>query len=206
MDGTGFRRESVSEDACGKRPHALVVGGTGMLSAVSLWLASEGYSVSVVARRQAGLDALTRAAQAHGNAVNSVPVDYEDDVRFLRALGEAVAECGPIALAVCWIHSTAPDAVWTVAQVVSSDSHSPRLIHVRGSAVADPSRPDEALEARMAAYPGLSYEVVVLGFVVEAGRSRWLTDEEIAAGVIAAIQKPARRTVVGTVEPWSMRP
>ncbi|MGY3190168.1 hypothetical protein ACVWXS_004902 [Lysinibacillus sp. TE18511] len=30
--------------------HALVVGGTGMLSGVSLWLLNQGYHVSIIAR------------------------------------------------------------------------------------------------------------------------------------------------------------
>ncbi len=33
--------------------HALVIGGTGMLADVSLWLVREGYYVSVIARRYA---------------------------------------------------------------------------------------------------------------------------------------------------------
>jgi hypothetical protein len=196
----------LPESATGERPHALVVGGTGMLAGVSSWLASQGYATSVVARRQAGLDSLVRAARARGEIVNPLPVDYTDDARFRHGLKAAVEAHGPIVLAVCWIHSTAPRAMWTVAEVVSSGDDAARLILVRGSAFADPSRPDEAVETRMAHYPGLSYEVVVLGFVLEAGGSRWLTNQEITAGVIDAIQKPAARTIVGVVEPWSLRP
>ena len=55
-------------------------------------------------------------------------------------------------------------------------------------------------------YPQLHYRRVILGFVVEGGKSRWLTHEEISGGVIEAVQKDAERYIVGTVEPWSMRP
>ncbi|NUN53550.1 MAG: hypothetical protein HUU06_12290 [Planctomycetaceae bacterium] len=47
---------------------------------------------------------------------------------------------------------------------------------------------------------------MILGFVREGDRSRWLTDAEIAAGVLGAIAADRPRTVVGVVEPWSARP
>jgi hypothetical protein len=47
---------------------------------------------------------------------------------------------------------------------------------------------------------------VVLGFVLEAGKSRWLTNAEISDGVFAAIAAQAPHSIVGTVEPWSAKP
>ena len=41
-------------------PHALVIGGTGMLRDLSLALAGQGRTVSVVARHQEGLAGLER--------------------------------------------------------------------------------------------------------------------------------------------------
>jgi hypothetical protein len=69
-----------------------------------------------------------------------------------------------------------------------------RYFHVRGSAVADPSRTRSEAEEQFAHYPTLHYLQVILGFVLENGRSRWLTDVEISQGVVTAI------------EPWSSRP
>jgi hypothetical protein len=41
---------------------------------------------------------------------------------------------------------------------------------------------------------------VVLGWVDEPGGRRWLTDEEICAGVLEALERPERRAaVVGTI-------
>ena len=53
---------------------------------------------------------------------------------------------------------------------------------------------------------GIRDSQAILGFVVEGGRSRWLTDAEIAAGVLAAIDGDEDPSVVGTVRPWTMRP
>jgi hypothetical protein len=47
---------------------------------------------------------------------------------------------------------------------------------------------------------------VVLGFMVEAGASRWLTDAEISDGVRSAVTRDLAYSVVGQVEPWSARP
>jgi hypothetical protein len=46
----------------------------------------------------------------------------------------------------------------------------------------------------------------VLGFVVENGQARWLTDAEISIGVGQALESEAAVTIVGTVTPWSARP
>jgi hypothetical protein len=47
---------------------------------------------------------------------------------------------------------------------------------------------------------------VVLGFVVENGKSRWLGGDEISSGVLAAIQSGEPLKVVGTLEPWGAKP
>lgn len=171
--------------------HALVVGGTGMLRAVVLALARD-REVTLVARRPG----VVAAASIHPAAA-----DYGDPDAFAAALDGAVAARGPFDLAVAWIHSSAPDAPLAAARRVRG-----RFLHVLGSAAADPSRPDPGRRAAFEALPGLSYREVILGFVREGDRSRWLTDAEIAAGVLGAIAADRPRTVVGVVEPWSARP
>lgn len=52
----------------------------------------------------------------------------------------------------------------------------------------------------------ITFQAVVLGFVVESGGSRWLTDVEISSGVFAAIESSMPLSIVGTVEPWTARP
>ena len=97
--------------------HMLVVGGTGMLAGVCLALAERGAEVSVIARDRQRLEALAeRAAEAAG-AIHPVPVDYTDEEALAVALGQARAERGPIALAVAWVHSTAPEAPERVADL-----------------------------------------------------------------------------------------
>lgn len=201
--GTEEGREQGSPPA---GPHALVVGGTGMLRGLTLALAGRGLVVSVIARNRDRLHALAAAADSLTGAINPIPLDYRDGEELRSALRRALAAYGPVGLAVCWIHSTAPEAVGQIARVIGSRGARSRLFHVRGSAAANPAEKAQRLPEWLAHCPNVQYRQVILGFVVEGARSRWLTHQEISDGVLAAVDADAPFFIVGTVEPWSMRP
>lgn len=188
------------------RSHALVVGGTGMLRGVSLYLAEQGYTVSVVARRRDRLQALVDSAAAFRGEIVPLQLDYGDPVELERALARSAGAFGPIALAVCWVHSVATDPLSVVARTIAGAGASPRLFHIRGSASAKPAAGGPRIPQSLLAFPTLRYRQVILGFVIENGRSRWLSHREISDGVISAVSSDREITIVGTVEPWSMRP
>lgn len=188
------------------RRHAFVVGGTGMLRGVSFELVARGFAVSVVSRNARTLDELRDAAAAAGGVIRPVCVDYREKEAFAFGFGEAFRDLGPPSLAVVWTHPSAPSAPFAVARLLDLAGGRADFFHVRGSASADPSRKDVDWRERFAAFRGIAYHEIVLGFVVGPGRSRWLTEAEISAGVLAAIDAPSPRTVVGVVEPWSARP
>jgi hypothetical protein len=167
-----------------------------MLRGVVLALAREG-PVSVVARTRDDLEVLSRDTVV----VHPVSVDYRRTRDLEAALAEATKLRGPFATAVAWIHSDAPEAALVAARSVKGP-----FFHVLSSEAADPSIPDSGRRARFEAIPGITYHEVILGFVREGGRSRWLTNSEIARGVLDAVAAAAPRAVVGTVEPWSERP
>jgi len=186
-------------------PHALVVGGTGMLRGVSRWLAETGYSVSVIARGSQRLQALVDAAAGLPGSIHPLSLDYRDTARLRREIDAAQRDRGPISLAVCWIHGTAPEAPYAVAEAVGGAAPC-RYFHLKGSASADPAAPDPAADARFREYTALRYREVVLGFVLTPAGARWLTGDEISRGVIRAITLDAPRNVVGVVRPWERRP
>lgn len=188
------------------RSHVLVVGGTGMLRGVSLYFAERGDFVSVVARGEERLRSLADDAAAFAGEIVPLPLDYWDSAKLERALTASMTRYGPISLAVCWVHSVASDPLVVVAKALVSASASPRLFHVRGSASANPAAGGPRIPQSLAALPTLRYRQVILGFVIENGRSRWLTHREISDGVVAAVTSDRDTTIVGTVEPWSMRP
>jgi hypothetical protein len=174
--------------------HTLVVGGTGMLAGVTRWLTREGHAVSVVSRGRQPWPEMGEGI------LHPIAVDYRDPDALREHIHGAINENGPIGLAVLWIHSNAPNAFTIISGEIAKHAEIPwRLFHVRGSAAhlhpELPQVPSNCL-----------YRQVVLGFVDDESGSRWLTHDEISAGVIGAIRRDMERYVVGTVEPWERRP
>lgn len=180
--------------------HALVVGGTGMLSGVSLWLVRQGYHVSVIGRSKTRLARLTEQAAPRSGGITPLSVDYRDEQSLKNEVEKTIQTNGPIELVVSWIHSTAPQAPTIIDDVVSRHSHGEwRLFHVRSSTSYISRTPAKTSDT-------CRYRQVFLGFVLTEGGSRWLTDDEIASGVISAIEQDRTETIVGTLEPWDRRP
>jgi molybdopterin-guanine dinucleotide biosynthesis protein A len=157
-----------------ERPgHAVVVGGTGMLARATRALTERGHTVTSVARRSADL----------GPGVTSVRLDYRDGVALQQALARATTSRGPIELAVCWIHTNAPDAPRIVADALAPGA---RLVQVFGTRIWPLA--DVPLH--------VAYRQVLLGSV----RSRWLAHGEISAGVLEAVDADRPLHVVGERE------
>lgn len=184
-------------------PHDLVIGGTGMLRAVCLHLAGRGHDVSVLARRHARLSALAHDAASLPGRIHPLPADYRDPQQLALALRAAATARGPFATAILWVRADAPEALDLVADFLASRTPPARVYHILGSAAADPTRlPDtDHLLAR-----GLRPRRVILGFVRGPAGSRWLTNDEIAGGVVRALDDDRDETVVGEVRPWEARP
>ncbi len=164
-----------------------------MLRGVVVGLAGRGHLVSVIARRHAPLSALARS---HAG-IHPMPCDYREAGVLAAAIRTGVSARGAFGLCLAWIHSPWEEPLGVIAGMIGVGRRDVRLIQVVGSAHADPAGADRS---------DVECERVILGFVVEGSRSRWLTHDEIAAGVMGAIDRPARSTIVGQVEPWGRRP
>lgn len=186
-------------------PHALVIGGTGMLAGVTWGLAERGMVVTVASRRPERLKG-RGGTLTSGSVVHPLTVDYRDTRALVQGIASARRQCGPFELVVCWIHDDAPDAADAIGSWLNDDGHPCVYVRVLGSSTTDPSVPDTEREARMSRHAYLDYREVILGFKRMGSGSRWLTDQEIASGVLAAIDGGAPRHVVGVVQPWSARP
>ncbi len=55
-------------------------------------------------------------------------------------------------------------------------------------------------------FVNIIYRKIILGFILEDDKSRWLNNAEISNGLIDAITLEKDAYVVGTVEPWEKRP
>lgn len=180
--------------------HALVIGGTGMLASTSLWLVSQGYQVSIIGRNPFRMESLI-SKSIDQTAITPILVDYSDEVILKEKLKLVIQKNGPIELVIAWIHSYARNTLDTISQEVSNQTEGWRLFHVLGS-----SKDLDEIKKEVNVPDSCQYRQVQLGFILESGRSRWLTNEEISQGVIDSVQNDRLRHTVGTIEPWEKRP
>jgi NAD(P)-dependent dehydrogenase (short-subunit alcohol dehydrogenase family) len=177
----------------------LVIGGSGMLAGLVERLAREGRAVSVIAR---GPERLRRLAARHPN-IRPLPLDYTDGAALEAGLAQATRDHGPFRRCVAWMHDDSQERALRIARHVRDI-----YCEVLGSASADPAKPEHLAEWQALFRPldAPKLRLAVLGFVVDGGHSRWLTDAEISAGVGRALESADTMTIVGTVTPWSARP
>lgn len=159
----------------GKR--ALVLGGTGMLAGCAEVLVADGWHVVLPSRRHSPIPT------ADGNGDRKalwVQASWSEPA----ALAEGAARVlgGPVDLLVAWVHRTERVSVLrAVAPLLAPGSP---VVEVHGSASANPvgGCPDPVL-------PGHPTQQIVLGFVRHAGRTRWLTHQEISDGVLDGVRR-----------------
>jgi hypothetical protein len=177
---------------------ALVIGGTGMLARCTAALVAEGWHVVLPSRRYAPIPDETSAS---GGQAIWVEADWADPKeladRAERALG------GPADLLVAWVHGRArPSVLRAVDRLLAAGAP---VVEVHGSASANPifGCPDPILEDHPT-------QQVVLGFIMRNGGTRWLTQAEIAEGVLDAVGRaldgrPAAVHQVGEFRTYPVR-
>lgn len=186
-------------------PHALIVGGTGMLKGVPHYFTQHGYTVSVIGRNQNKFEELIFSKGIHG-FINPIKTDYRDYEKLAKKLQNAISVYGPVETAISWIHSTAPEAPFVIAGILNNQNIKTKYYHILGSADIQPDGQNKKFETDIEEYENIIYRKVILGFVIEDETSRWLTDTEISNGVTDAVINERDTFIVGTVEPWEKRP
>ncbi len=182
--------------------HTLIVGGTGMLRAASIALASHSRRLTAVARTERSLKALN-LEPSPGGTHHLLALDWCEPDGFLNAVRTHLARTDPPDLVVAWIH----DDNLAIRFAESLDESAPgcRFFHVVGSAAADPARIAASLSERTGLL-NIAYRQILLGYVDDGEQKRWLTNGEISAGVLNAIKLEQRKPIVGTVQPWAPPP
>ena len=179
-----------------KEKHALVIGGTGMLADVSLWLADTGYQVSVIGRTEEKHLNLVKNARNPQN-VNHLIVDYTNYALLEDQVRKALANMGPISLVVSW--TPIRQSLETVNRIVAEQKDRWTLYQIKGSR--------RYFERESLLVPvNCEHRSIYLGFIIEANHSRWLTNQEISEGVIKSIKEDHTESIVGTLHPYDKRP
>ncbi|WP_322924076.1 SDR family NAD(P)-dependent oxidoreductase [Paenibacillus campi] len=181
--------------------HALVIGGSGMLAQVSLWLANYGYTVSVIGRDHSKLE---RLATAHQQIV-PLAVDYNDEHHCRAAVRQSLDSHGAYDIVVAWIHGGIETAE-RVVEMLQSELNRVHAVQWTLFHVISSRTDGQECRQRMNAIADCEYYQIQLGFVIDTQRSRWLTNEEIAGGVIECMRKRDTYYLVGTLTPWESRP
>lgn len=180
--------------------HVLVVGGTGMMANVSLWLLEKGYHVSIIARNAERMERFTERTHAK-HRITPLLLDYKDSDELQTKVAATIKENGNINVVVAWIHSNAENALQVILDEVLVRNNACELFHVLGSSTDLLQIQKEVPEVM-----NVNYYQIRLGYIDQGTYSRWLTNDEISEGVIEAIQKKNKVTIVGQLEPWKNRP
>jgi hypothetical protein len=177
-----------------------------MLSEMCERRASDSRTISVVARDLDRLNALATRPRPQGGRIVPVGVDCRDGPALRRSLDVLSADYGRPTRTICWVHEeVAPDAPLQIAGYTENT-----FWHILGSVQPDLSQAVLLAHWRdrfNRLYPALDYRQITLGFVISPeGASRWLSNDEISQGVEAALNTHQSSTVIGTINPWSLKP
>lgn len=178
--------------------HALVVGGTGMLAPAVHSLVKDGFHVTVIGRNANRMNNLMYQS-AHPEQITPLLVDYANEVELKERIEKMVEKNGPFTMIVAWIHSYAERALDIIIR--SNVAKDWTLLHVLGS-----SADAQSIRQSMVLPMNGTYCQVQLGFVQTNHGTRWLTNEEIAKGVIEAIHHQKSFQQVGLLAPLALRP
>ncbi|MFJ5770953.1 hypothetical protein [Psychrobacillus sp. NPDC093180] len=170
--------------------HICIIGGTGMLAEVSKWYADNNYIVSVIARNE---EKMNRVKESCSNTENikAIYLDYRDTTELYKALRKNVQVYGPLIEAVVWLHSDGLHALSTVFELIEEKSKVWQVIGSQANA--------EKLRKQYQPQKDIEYNFIQLGFVSENDRQRWLTNVEIAHGVIHSVQVGQHYNLVGKI-------
>lgn len=176
--------------------HALVIGGTGMLADVSLWLAETGYQVSVIGRTIEKHRKLVEKTMKP-EVITSIAVDYSNYLLLEEQVRKTIEKNGPISLFVSWTPKR--KSLEIINKVLSEQKDSWELYQIKGS-----RRYFE--NESLLIPPNCQHRSIYLGFIIGNSQSRWLTNHEIASGVIDNIKEGNTESIIGTLHPYDKRP
>ncbi|CAN5447403.1 short-chain dehydrogenase [soil metagenome] len=168
----------------------LVIGGTGMLlDACKHFAHSE--IVYVVSRNELSSD--------YKNIFH-IKADYTNPDEFLKAIKECFKNRVFPQRVILWIHSTGDEAVYLLLNFIFLTHPKTKIFHIKGNGNFNPSKAGKIIVSN------INYFEIILGFTLRNDSSRWLTNEEISAGVIEAVKSEKKSFTIGVTEPWDKHP
>ncbi|MDT8757198.1 hypothetical protein MZO42_00670 [Sphingomonas psychrotolerans] len=170
-----------------------------MLADASVAIAADSDHLSLLSRHPHRVAARIRDI---GASVSELPIDYRNSAALVAAVSSSQERFGPIDFALCWVHSTAPEAIQSLTGVLKAPAE---LLQVVGSSGKMPTHLDEQLDALRETYRPIEIRFVLLGFIKVGSRTRWLSHSEISDGVLAAAYAKEPVSIVGEIKRGSAR-
>ena len=186
--------------------HILIVGGTGMLKQTVLMFAEQNCKLSVIARHHSRMNQLLEKAGAASDKINPMIVDYLNLQELDDLLEMAIEKFGRFSSVISWIHGPENPAHITISGKCESSQEPIPYYILKGSASYNPKKVNSELTVKLAALPNIALHEIILGFMVEGTKSRWLTNREISMGTFLAVQNKFKSCVIGQIEPWELKP
>lgn len=186
--------------------HVLVVGGTGTLKDVSLFLSQHDNTVSVIARDAGRLTALVEESEGQLGQVNPIIVDYNQTEKLRALVYDAVAVFGPVILVVNWMQTTAFEGVGALSEVINRTSPICRYFQVLSTGNEAHYPNDHFSDNPFSESHRILYRTIMLGVQMESnGMIRSLTHPEICNGIVDSIRNDRRNAVIGITDPLGGR-
>jgi len=183
--------------------HILIIGGTGMLQDVAGYFTAQGYYVTVLARNAGRIFTLKKKYITQPGKIIPIAQDYRDWKTSVQKIKEVIEMTGPVEIAVLWIHDAGEIFSGKLKELLFTHNPRTKVYQLLGSASVHPISLTNSRWKNK--YPD-RYREIYLGYVRNGNSSRWLTDEEIAGGVIKAIENDETYYTIGVLAPWERRP
>ena len=182
--------------------HVLVVGGTGVLEKVSLFLASHDNVVTVVARSKYDSEQLQAQAVGLSGRINPIAVDSHEVDGLSQRISESIVAFGPVTLAINWVQEQFLKFVDVIASILNSTSPVCRYFQILPGQELANVKERKYFESTFRNLERVLYRIIVLGFKREKGTTMRLSNDEISDGVIKALRDDSKNVLIGTVDPW----
>ena len=176
--------------------HTVIIGGTGMLFAASVQLAAQSHRFTSAARTHASLARLDVLLPKGCGPHHMLPLDWSEPEAFVAGIPNHIEATEEPDLVVAWVHDEQLGI--RVGSVLGRGNV--QFFHVIGSAAANPGQIAAHVQAEANLPSNVAYHQVILGAAAQGNHARWLTNAEIASGVLKAVQAQQLRFVVGTLK------
>ncbi|APZ44231.1 hypothetical protein BW247_14980 [Acidihalobacter ferrooxydans] len=125
-------------------------------------------------------------------------LDWSKPDLFLQKIAEHINRTEQPNLVLAWMH----DESLAIRLASAVGNGRVAFFHIVGSSRTNPAQIAERAKSAVGSFAGLTYYQVILGAKRHGSTFRWLTNQEISAGILTAIEQRKSRFVVGTLEQW----